>query len=85
MGRIITMKKKLLTMMLSLFVAACLFPTVALAAEPTGNNVAEINGTKYETLKAAVEKAKERDTITLLSDVTEKCHIQQKHYGGWCR
>lgn len=58
-------------MMLSLFVAACMFPTVALAAEPTGNNVAEINGTKYETLKAAVEKAKEGDTITLLSDVTE--------------
>lgn len=65
------MKKRILTMMLSLFVAACLFPTVALAAEPTGNNVAEINGTKYETLKAAVEKAKEGDTITLLSDVTE--------------
>lgn len=58
-------------MMLSLFVATCLFPTVALAAEPTGNNVAEINGTKYETLKDAVEKAKEGDTITLLSDVTE--------------
>lgn len=65
------MKKRLLTMMLSLFVATCLFPTVALAAEPTGNNVAEINGTKYETLKDAVEKAKEGDTITLLSDVTE--------------
>ena len=64
-------KKRILTMMLSLFVAACMFPTVALAAEPTGNNVAEINGTKYETLKAAVEKAKEGDTITLLSDVTE--------------
>lgn len=65
------MKKRLLTMMLSLFVATCLFPTVALAAEPTGNNVAEINGTKYETLKAAVENSKEGDTITLLSDVTE--------------
>lgn len=65
------MKKRILTMMLSLFVAACLFPTVALAAAPTGNNVAEISGTKYETLKDAVEKAKEGDTITLLSDVTE--------------
>lgn len=65
------MKKKVLTMMLSLFVAACLFPTVALAAGPTGNNVAEINGTKYETLKDAVENSKEGDTITLLSDVTE--------------
>lgn len=65
------MKKRILTMMLSLFVAACLFPTVALAAEPTGNNVAEISGTKYETLKAAVENSKEGDTITLLSDVTE--------------
>lgn len=64
-------KKRILTMMLSLFVAACMFPTVALAAEPTGNNVAEINGIKYETLKAAVEKAKEGDTITLLSNVTE--------------
>ena len=51
------MKKRILTMMLSLFVAACLFPTVALAAEPTGNNVAEISGTKYETLKAAVENS----------------------------
>lgn len=58
-------------MMLSLFVAACLFPTISLASEPTGNNVAEINGTKYETLKDAVKKAKEGDTITLLSDVTE--------------
>lgn len=65
------MKKRILTMMLSLFVAACLFPTFALAAEPTGNNVAEISGTKYETLKAAVENSKEGDTITLLSDVTE--------------
>lgn len=65
------MKKRILTMMLSLFVAVCLFPTVALAAEPTGNNVAEISGTKYETLKAAVENSKEGDTITLLSDVTE--------------
>lgn len=65
------MKKRILTMMLSLFVAACLFPTFALAAAPTGNNVAEISGTKYETLKDAVEKAKEGDTITLLSDVTE--------------
>ena len=37
------MKKRILTMMLSLFVTACLFPTVALAAEPTGNNVAEIS------------------------------------------
>jgi len=65
------MKKRILTMMLSLFVTACLFPTISLAAEPTGNNVAEINGTKYETLKDAVKKAKEGDTITLLSDVTE--------------
>lgn len=52
------MKKRILTMMLSLFVAACLFPTISLAAEPTENNVAEINGTKYETLKDAVKKQK---------------------------
>ena len=65
------MKKRILTMMLSLFVAVCLFPTLSLAAEPTGNNVAEISGTKYETLKDAVENAKEGDTITLLSNVTE--------------
>ena len=77
------MKKRILTMMLSLFVAACLFPTVALAAEPTGNNVAEISGTKYETLKAAVENSKEmciRDRINSICQIRNICYIDLKCY-----
>lgn len=62
------MRKKAFAMVLSFLTAICLFPAVSLAADP---GVAEVNGTKYETLKKAVENAPEGSTVTLLSDVTE--------------
>ena len=41
------MKKKAFAMVLSFLTAICLFPAVSLAAN---SDVAEVNGTKYETL-----------------------------------
>lgn len=65
------MKKKIFAMALSLFIAACYFPNISLAAEPSNNAAAEVNGTTYATLKEAVDAAPENSTVTLLSDVTE--------------
>ncbi len=62
------MKKKAFAMVLSFLTTICLFPAVSLAAN---SDVAEVNGTKYETLKKAVENAPDGSTVTLLSDVTE--------------
>lgn len=64
------MKRKLLSVLLTLCLAFSLLPTAALAEEPA--NVAEVNGTKYATLQAAVNAATtENSTVTLLKDVTE--------------
>ena len=64
------MKRKLLSILLTFCLAFSLLPTAALAEEPA--NVAEVNGTKYATLQAAVNAATtENSTVTLLKDVTE--------------
>ena len=64
------MKRKLLSVLLTLCLTFSLLPTAALAEEPA--NVAEVNGTKYATLQAAVNAATtENSTVTLLKDVTE--------------
>lgn len=68
------MRKKAFAMVLSFLTAICLFPAASLAADP---GVAEVNGTKYETLKKAVENAPEGSTVTLLSDVTEDVTVDK--------
>ena len=59
------MKRKLLSVLLTLCLAFSLLPTAALADEA---KVAEVNGTQYETLVAAVDAAQDGDTVKLLRD-----------------
>lgn len=68
------MKRKLLSVLLTLCLAFSLLPTAALAdGEGTQtNDVAQIGETKYATLQEAVNAATtENSTVTLLKDVTE--------------
>ena len=67
------MKRKLLSVLLTLCLAFSLLPTAALAEGETAN-VAEVNGTKYATLQAAVNEA-DNKTVKLLEDVTESIMI----------
>ena len=60
------MKRKLLSVLLMLCLAFSLLPTAALA---DGENVAKVGDAEYTTLQAAIEAAKNGDTITLLGDV----------------
>ena len=71
------MKRKLLSVLLTLCLAFSLLPTAALAdGEGTQtNDVAQIGETKYATLQEAVNAAKDGDTVTLLGDVTTKATI----------
>ena len=62
------MKRKLLSVLLTLCLAFSLLPTAALAEEPA-DPVAQIGEKTYATLKAAFEEAKDGDTVTLLKDV----------------
>ena len=43
--------------------------------EPKAEMVAEVEGKQYETLKAAIEAAQDKDTLTLLSNVSLRDHI----------
>ena len=67
------MKRRLLSAFLAVMMVLTMVP-VAFAADgdtaATPENVAEINGTGYATLQAAVDAAKAGDTITLLKDIT---------------
>ena len=70
------MKRKLLSILLTLCLAFSLLPTAALADEATGcvggetcSHQAAIGDKHYDTLKAAFEEAKDGDTVTLLKDV----------------
>lgn len=68
------MKRKLLSILLTLCLAFSLLPTAALAdGEGTQtNDVAQIGSTGYATLQAAINAATtENSTVTLLKDVTE--------------
>ena len=67
------MKRKLLSILLTFCLAFSLLPTAALAEGETAN-VAEVNGTKYATLQAAVNEA-DNKTVKLLEDVTESITI----------
>lgn len=43
--------------------------------EPKAEMVAEVEGKQYETLEAAIEAAQDKDTLTLLSNVSLRDHI----------
>ena len=60
------MKRKLLSVLLTLCLAFSLLPTAALAAE---GDVAEVNSTGYSTLADAINAAESGATITLLADI----------------
>lgn len=62
------MKRKLLSVLLTLCLAFSLLPTAALA-DGTADPEAQIGEKTYATLKAAFEEAKDGDTVTLLKDV----------------
>ena len=63
------MKRKLLSILLTLCLAFSLLPTAALA---DGENVAKVGDTEYATLAEAVNAATtENSTVTLLKDVTK--------------
>ena len=66
------MKRKLLSILLTLCLAFSLLPTAALAdGEGTQtNDVAQIGGTGYATLQAAIDAAKSRDTIVLKKSIS---------------
>ena len=73
------MKRKLLSVLLTLCLAFSLLPTAALADEGGVEGgqttyVAQIDETKYETLQAAVDEA-DNKTVKLLEDVTESITI----------
>ena len=61
------MKRKFLSILLTLAMALTLLPTAAMAEGP--DPVAQIGEKTYATLKAAFEEAKDGDTVTLLKDV----------------
>ena len=73
------MKRKFLSILLTLAMALTLLPTAAMADEtpseggestPTVEYVAQIGEAKYETLQAAINAAKSGSTVRLLANVT---------------
>ena len=66
------MKRKFLSILLTLAMALTLLPTAALAdGEGTQtNDVAQIGGTGYATLQAAIDAAKSGDTIVLKKSIS---------------
>ena len=68
------MKRKFLSILLTLAMALTLLPVSAMAEEtpveaPAETKVAQIGDVKYDTLQAAVDAANDGDTITLLKSV----------------
>ena len=74
------MKRKLLSILLTLCLAFSLLPTAALAdGEGTQtNDVAQIGGTGYATLQAAIDAAKSGDTIVLKKSISGG-HLNSKN------
>lgn len=67
------MKKRLLSAFLAVMMVLTMAPVAFAGNEntvETSEYVAEINGTGYATLQAAIDAAKDGDTITLLKDIT---------------
>ena len=62
------MKRKLLSVLLTLCLAFSLLPTAALAEEPA--NVAKVDGVEYPTLAEAVAAVADGGTVTLLKSAT---------------
>ena len=73
------MKRKLLSILLTLCLAFSLLPTAALAeGEGTQTtDVAQIGSTGYESLAAAIEAAKSGNTVKLLRDTKENVTIDK--------
>lgn len=72
------MKRKLLSVLLTFCLAFSLLPTAALADEgEASGNVAKVGEQGYATLQAAINAAKDGDTVTLLGDaeLTETLNI----------
>ena len=74
------MKRKLLSILLCLAMALSLLPTAALAEEAGAEggqtkDVAQTNGTGYETLQAAIDAAAKKATVTLLANTKENVTI----------
>ena len=68
------MKKKFLAVLLTLLM---LLGALAMTTAADGGNVAEVNGTQYATLQAAVDAAQDGDTVTLLADTSEDVVINK--------
>ena len=81
------MKRKFLSILLTLAMALTLLPTAAMAEEtpaetpagevgtPAAEYVAQIGNTKYETLQAAVDVVARSKTVKLIADTTENVTI----------
>ena len=71
------MKRKLLSILLTFCLAFSLLPTAALADGEGGQtkDVAQTNGTGYETLQAAIDAAAKKATVTLLANTKENVTI----------
>lgn len=77
--------KKLFAILMSVLMIACFMPTMAFAdgegtttaGEETKTYVAQVGETQCETLQAAVDAAKEGETITLLNDVNTEVTINK--------
>ena len=61
------MKRKFLSILLTLAMALMLLPTAAMAE---GEKVAKVDNVEYETLQAAIDAAKDNSTVRLLANVT---------------
>lgn len=62
------MKKRILAMLLVFVMLLSAMPAIALAVEPEGTGVAEVDGTGYETLQAAIDAA-DGKTVKLLDSI----------------
>ena len=77
--------KKIFAILMSVLMIACFMPTMAFAdgegtlaaGEEIKTYVAQVGETQYETLQAAIEAAKEGETITLLNDVNTEVNIDK--------
>lgn len=71
------MKRKFLSILLTLAMALTLLPTAAMAEEtpveaPAETKVAQIGDVKYDTLQEAVDAANDGDTVTLTNNIKVK-------------
>lgn len=66
------MKKRLFSVLLTVFMVIGLLPNAVFAAD----NVAMLNGAGYSTIQAAVENANDGDEITIISDLA----LTTEHY-----